>query len=134
MGDLEEPFIPCPCSQLALNLQNSKEQIIALLDRVVTYAYSDDSGIKVGSAGGAAIRAGCELLNSYKNPGGKVFAYLTHVPSLGWGAITNRVDFKLFNTEKERTILDSGNVAYERLAKECKDRRVAVDLLITPPV
>ncbi len=62
-----------------------------------------------------------------------MFAYLSHVPSLGWGAIINRNDFKLYNTDKERTILDSGNVAYERLAKECKERRVGVDLLIAPP-
>ncbi len=41
MGDLEEPFIPCPCSQLALNLHNNRDQINALLDRVVSYAFSD---------------------------------------------------------------------------------------------
>ena len=56
------------------------------------------------------------------------------MPSLGFGAITNRNDVKLYNTDKERTLLDSAHPAYERMAKQCKERRISVDLLVTPPL
>ena len=78
IGDLDDPFVPCPCGQLALNLASHRTQIDALLDRVLSYACSDDPATsKLGSCGGAAIRAATELLNAQESPGGRVLAFLT---------------------------------------------------------
>ena len=54
--------------------------------------------------------------------------FFSKIPSLGLGTLTVRENHKMYNTEKEKSMLNPENNDLLRLSKECNADRVAVDL------
>ena len=54
--------------------------------------------------------------------------FASSINSLGAGALVARDDPKLYNSDKEKTLLSPVNEHYTKLAEECVSQRIAVDL------
>jgi protein transport protein SEC24 len=60
--------------------------------------------------------------------GGRVLVFTSNMCTIGFGATANRDDPKLYNSDKERSILSPANDLYVQMAKECISHRICVDL------
>lgn len=49
-------------------------------------------------------------------------------PTVGFGSIQARDKSNVYNTDKEKTIINPATPAYVDLAKQCIEKRVGVDL------
>ena len=54
--------------------------------------------------------------------------FSSSINSIGLGALTSRDDPKLHNSDKEKTLLQPVNEHYIKLANECSNQRITVDL------
>jgi hypothetical protein len=54
--------------------------------------------------------------------------FSSNINGIGWGALTQREDHKLINTDKEKTMLTPASDAFIQLAAKCVEHRVTVDL------
>jgi protein transport protein SEC24 len=54
--------------------------------------------------------------------------FASNIHSIGLGALTTRDDPKLYNTDKEKTLLTPANEHYTKLAQECVQQRIAIDI------
>ena len=54
--------------------------------------------------------------------------FASSINSIGVGSLVTRDDTKLYNTDKEKTILQPVNDHYQKLANECVAERITVDL------
>lgn len=54
--------------------------------------------------------------------------FASSLNSIGAGALVSHDDSKLYNTDKEKTLLCPKNEYYQKLAQECIQQRVCVDL------
>ena len=131
MTDVLNPFSPLPKSRLMFNVKNCKAQIEMILDKIASTF--DSSGkyrsplSTTGSCGGAALRTAIDVL---REESGKVLWFVMDIPSVGFGSLKNRNQSQLYNTEKERSLLqcDEKCTAYNDLAEICNNARIAVDV------
>jgi len=131
MTDVFNPFTPLPKSKLMFNVKNNKAQIEQILDKI---ANTFDSSGKyrsplstTGSCGGAALRTAVEVL---REESGKVLWFVMDIPSVGFGALKSRNQPPLYNTDKEKSLLnvDDKCTAYTDLAEVCLRSKIAVDI------
>lgn len=54
--------------------------------------------------------------------------FATNIHSIGLGSLATRDDPKLYNTDKEKTLLGPANEHYTKLGQECVQQRIAIDL------
>jgi protein transport protein SEC24 len=54
--------------------------------------------------------------------------FSSNINGIGWGALTQREDHKLINTDKEKVMLNPASDAFMQLAAKCVEQRVTVDL------
>jgi protein transport protein SEC24 len=60
--------------------------------------------------------------------GGRILAFASNICTSGSGALSFRDDAKLYNTDKEKVLLSPVNDHYVKMAKECVQSRICVDL------
>lgn len=51
--------------------------------------------------------------------GGRILVFSSFINTLGFASVGVRDDPKLYNTDKEKTILSPANDVYVKLAQEC---------------
>jgi protein transport protein SEC24 len=54
--------------------------------------------------------------------------FSSNIASLGTGALASRDDSKLYNTDKEKNIVTPATDYFIKIANECVQQRVTVDL------
>ncbi|KAK3091418.1 hypothetical protein FSP39_019750 [Pinctada imbricata] len=122
VSDIEDIFLPCP-DDLLVNLQESKELIIDLLNQLPTMF---EGNLETGSALGAALQAAYKLASPQ---GGRVTVMQTVLPTVGPGALQLREDASQRAT-KNVSNLGPATDFYKKLALECSAQQVAVDVFM----
>lgn len=77
----------------------------------------------------SAIRGGLQAL---QQTGGQLFVFQSCLPNFGPEALRSRDDKNLYNTDKEKTLMQPQNDAYKELAKECVKNAVGVNTWLFP--
>ena len=130
--DVNASCLPFPKNYLFLSLQDERDKINYLVERIVKH-YETSEKIQKGLYGtcfGAALVDACELLIK---DGGRVLAFTTQAPVDGIGKIKKRDDYKLYGTDKEKTLFVSQSDEYLNWAKKWVEKRVSVDLFCFAP-
>lgn len=84
---------------------------------------------------GAAVSAAKQLIaeegkiDSVRSIGGRILVFSSNICSSGVGSLLWREDTKLYNTDKEKVLLSPVNDFYVKLAEECIEQRICVDLI-----
>lgn len=130
--DTETSCLPFPKNYLFLNLQNDREKINYLIERIIKY-YDSNEKIQKGVYGtcfGAALVDCCDFL---AQDGGRVLTFTTQAPISGLGKINRRDDYKLYGTDKEKTLFVPQSDEYANWAKKWLENRISVDLFCFAP-
>ncbi|TGZ82761.1 hypothetical protein EX30DRAFT_316534 [Ascodesmis nigricans] len=123
VSDLEEPFLPTP-GDLLLSLKECREGIENLLGKLDNmFEHSKNTASCMGSA----LQSGHKLISSI---GGKIIVLTASLPNIGVGKLENREDKKLLGTNKEVSLLQTGNSFYKSFAVECSKNQVSVDMFL----
>lgn len=78
---------------------------------------------------GAVVQA---VRMALENRGGKLIMFQTSLPTYGPGALKHRDDSKLYGTDKERTLYAPQDDFYRKLAEQCVDAGLCIDLFLFP--
>jgi protein transport protein SEC24 len=138
--DLEEPEIPFPASKLLLNVVEDKEKIEYVLRKTTEFYESYFNEQKQAAAGhqhhqpgyhapslGAALLAAQSLLSA---KGGRILTFSTTISLTGAGKLKNRNDYKIYNTEKEKTLYEPQTPFYGDLGYKLLQQRIGLDLFV----
>jgi protein transport protein SEC24 len=60
--------------------------------------------------------------------GGRILVFASSNNSIGAGQLISRDDPKLYNTDNEKLLFSPGNEHYTKLANECIQSRIVIDL------
>lgn len=60
--------------------------------------------------------------------GGRILVFSANICSIGAGSLATRDDAKLYNSDKEKAIVSPANDHYAKMANECIQQRITVDL------
>jgi protein transport protein SEC24 len=126
LTDIEDVFMPL-LDGFIVDLEEAKPVVESLLQQL-----PDMYNQSTGSDGilGPAIKAGTEALKAAGCPG-KLFVLHSTFPSQEVpGKLQNREDRKLLMTDKEKTQFAHQTPYYRKLAEECVDAGVSVDLFL----
>lgn len=126
VADVSGPFVPAPLDDLLIYAAQPEARVLleAALDMIPTVF----SATRVeGNAMGAAVQAAAELLAT---SGGKVTVFQSNLPSVGAGALKNRDDNAVYNTDKEKYLFTPPTPFYEKLASTCSEAATSVDLFV----
>lgn len=128
VSDIEDVFVPLVDGFL-VNPQEARSVVDSLLEQIPTmFGETRETETVLGPV----IQAGMEALKA-AGISGKLFVFHSSLPiSEAPGKLKNREDRKLLGSEKEKTILTPQNSYYEKLAKDCVESGVAVDLFLFP--
>lgn len=128
MPDIERPFSPLPKSKLYLNVISQREEIDKVIERI-TYILSQPiiKNNTTGSICGAAIKAG---VDSLIGNGGRVIIFNSNSCTSGYGSSKPREDKLLTNQEKERSLYNAQHDIFQKLAQQCLDERIVVDMFV----
>ncbi|XP_053214758.1 protein transport protein Sec24A-like [Panonychus citri] len=136
MPDIKDVFIPSPES-LLVNLQSKRPVIEHFLYKTLKELFSSDGVshplvIDSGSAMGSALTAAYEVISSI---GGRITVIQATLPNLGpdGSVLTNREDpnnraSNNSNTAQLTPLLNPATDFYKKLALDCSEHHVAVDL------
>lgn len=123
--DLEDLFLPALAEELLVPVSESRSLIDSLLDSLPSmYANTNNVESAFGPAFDAAL-----LLSQHI--GGKVLCFLAGLPTLGAGALRNREDMKLVDTEKEQVLLSPIDDFYKKKAIRATFLQISVDLFLS---
>jgi protein transport protein SEC24 len=120
-ADLEDIFLPVPCD-LLVNLDESRPQVEQL---VTSLATMHNKSKDVESASGAALEATLQVISRI---GGRVLLFLSNIPSLGLGRLTNRDNVRLLGTSNEHTLLQPANDHYRKGAMKFTKFQICCDI------
>ncbi|XP_020618625.1 protein transport protein Sec24C-like [Orbicella faveolata] len=128
VSDIEDVFVPLVDGFL-VSPQEARSVVDSLLEQIPTmFGETRETETVLGPV----IQAGKEALKA-AGISGKLFVFHSSLPiAEAPGKLKNREDRKLLGSEKEKTILTPQNSFYEKLAKECVENGVAVDLFLFP--
>lgn len=125
VADLEDLFLPLP-DDILVNLQESSEQVISLLDQIPGLFREAKNESCLGSAIKGAFMA-------MKHIGGKMLVFSACLPTLGEGALrAHRDNPRLLGTEKEIEILRPQDESYKDLAQKLVYVQISVDVFVAP--
>jgi protein transport protein SEC24 len=125
VADIDDAFVPLSNGCL-VNLATARTQIETLLDQIPQMF----AGNRVAEACmGSAVQAASGAL---KNTGGRIIVLQTCLPTVGVGALKSREDPKLYGTDKEKTLFEPQGPQLPKLAVECSNNGVGVDLFLFP--
>eukprot|EP01113_Clastostelium_recurvatum_P009522 TRINITY_DN1458_c0_g2_i2.p1 TRINITY_DN1458_c0_g2~~TRINITY_DN1458_c0_g2_i2.p1 ORF type:complete len:1117 (-),score=203.17 TRINITY_DN1458_c0_g2_i2:19-3039(-) len=126
--DIENVFVPLP-DDLLVNLRESRHLIDDLLEKIPNMFARTQ---QVESAFGPTLKA---AFNVIRHIGGKMIIFQSAVPKAGVGAIVDRDDPKLLNTDKEAVLLNPSDPAgtyYKDFALDCSRQQISIDLFLFP--
>lgn len=128
VSDIEDVFVPLVDGFL-VSPQEARSVVDSLLEQIPTmFGETRETETVLGPV----IQAGMEALKA-AGISGKLFVFHSSLPiAEAPGKLKNREDRKLLGSEKEKTILTPQNHFYEKLAKDCVENGVAVDLFLFP--
>ncbi|OAD61626.1 Protein transport protein Sec24B, partial [Eufriesea mexicana] len=122
MLDIDDVFLPCP-ENLIVNMKEREELIRDLLAQLPTkFQGTHDTN----SALGAALQAAYKLMSP---TGGRVTVFQTCLPNLGPGLLQAREDPNS-RAGKDVPHLNPVTDFYKRLALNCSEQQIAVDLFL----
>ncbi|EDV21562.1 uncharacterized protein TRIADDRAFT_29956, partial [Trichoplax adhaerens] len=122
ISEVNDIFLPSP-DDLLVNLQESKELVLSLLDQLPNLF---DSSRNVHSATGAAMQAGYKLLMP---TGGRITVFQVSLPNFGPGALKMREDpNQRAAATKEIPQLVPATDFYKKLALDCCSHQICIDL------
>ena len=133
MPDIQDPFIPS-LSDILVNLHEKKDLIEQLLNEIVPRLKSDQSD--TGSALGPALALASKILSSN---GGRITVFQATLPNIGspkdGSILKNREDpnnrtINNSSTNQLTPLLNPINDFYKKLALECSESQIAVDLFV----
>mmetsp|Transcript_4329 Transcript_4329/g.6485 ORF Transcript_4329/g.6485 Transcript_4329/m.6485 type:complete len:928 (+) Transcript_4329:131-2914(+) len=133
IGDVDDAFIPVIPDSVLLPLTDEKatDVVYSILDLVSTVHKTGGQGMGADErAFGAAVQAAALMLEEKK--GGKIVTVLSMLPDVGAGKLQARNDMKVYNTNKESSLLVPQGNFYAKLATFCAQARIAVDLFACP--
>lgn len=126
--DLTEVIVPM-VEGFLVTLEQAQTHLATLMELIPSLHGADKKGESLMLP---AIQAGCAALKAAGRPG-KVILFHSSLPTApGPGQLKNREDKKLLNTDKEATLLLPADPIYEKVARECTDNGVGVDLFLFP--
>ncbi len=126
VGDVDDVFVPVLPQNILPRLAEGKnttllDAILQLIPRV-----HGGAAARAECAVGAAAAAGYEVLRDMG--GGKMILIQSNLPNCGVGKLAPRNDIKLYHTAKEADLLRPNGSYYEKLATQCAEARVSVDI------
>ena len=134
MGDINDPFCPLSMKKLFLNLNEQREQIEKLIERINTFIDEKNQNLQVvrgnrqiSSLTGAAIKAGVDAL---MENGGRLMIFTPNPCKHGFGASSSRSDF---NKEKEPQKSNPFYPVHEKfveIGEKAANNRIVVDQFI----
>jgi len=127
VSDTDDPFVPVLPDTVLLQLkdESSLDVLDAVLALVQKVHMSETTVTSNSCAFGAVASAGARLLEAY---GGKMMIVTSSLCNMGTGKLEPRNDIKLYNTNKEQTLLVPNGSYYEKLATMCAQLKVSVDI------
>ncbi|CAO3589565.1 unnamed protein product [Absidia cylindrospora] len=123
--DINDVFCPLQAG-FFVDSEQSSDIIIELLDALPTMFQEN---ARPESVFAAAARGGLQAL---ENLGGQLFIFQSCLPNYGADALKSRDDKNLYNTDKEKQLMQPQNDAYKDLAKECVQKAVCVNTWLFP--
>eukprot|EP00471_Norrisiella_sphaerica_P013526 CAMPEP_0184498410 /NCGR_PEP_ID=MMETSP0113_2-20130426/38873_1 /TAXON_ID=91329 /ORGANISM="Norrisiella sphaerica, Strain BC52" /LENGTH=983 /DNA_ID=CAMNT_0026885903 /DNA_START=79 /DNA_END=3030 /DNA_ORIENTATION=- len=127
VSDVDDAFVPVIPETVMLQLSDQKQLglIDKVLDMIAKVHLSQNSVTSNNCTFGAAAQAGALLLEKY---GGKMMLLVSSLCDVGTGKLEARNDIKVYNTDKEATLLVPRGSNYENLATWCAKAAVSVDI------
>ena len=127
--DLEDPCLPYSKDQFFLRLIEDREKIDFLIQRIMKYYENFDKLSKgiYATCFGAALNNSMALL---LEQGGRCIISTTQAPIHGTGKIKRRDDYKIYGTDKEKTLFVPQIEDYEKIGRFCLEKRIGVDLFV----
>jgi protein transport protein SEC24 len=126
VADVETPFVPATVDDLLIYPCNPEGR--ALFEAALEMIPSTfGANRNEANAFGAACAAASELLQT---SGGKVTVFQSNLPSVGAGALKNRDESSVYNTDKEKFLYVPASPFYEKLATTSSERAVSFDLFV----
>eukprot|EP00455_Lapot_gusevi_P008663 TRINITY_DN137_c0_g1_i5.p1 TRINITY_DN137_c0_g1~~TRINITY_DN137_c0_g1_i5.p1 ORF type:complete len:555 (+),score=206.08 TRINITY_DN137_c0_g1_i5:241-1905(+) len=128
VSDIANVFVPAPLEELLVTVADPGSRVLLdqLLD-MIPRIFAENRN--EGNCLGAAVQAGCEVLNTF---GGKLLVVQSNLPSTGPGALRNRDDITLYGTDREKTLYVPQSTFYETLAATCAEAQISVDMFTCP--
>jgi protein transport protein SEC24 len=125
--DLEDVFVPLVDGVLV-----SPEEAMQSIESLFTQLPGMFIGCKKPTSTlGPVLKGGLEALRS-GGCNGKLFVFHHGLPSVaGPGQLKDRLDQKLLGTDKEKNLLSPASNFYSKLAEECVDAGVGIDLFMS---
>ncbi|KAF9427642.1 COPII coat Sec23p-Sfb3p heterodimer component [Podila epigama] len=123
--DVNDVFVPLSDGFL-VSPENSHDLVVSLLDMLPQLFAENKTTEPVIGAVVQAVRMALE------NRGGKLMIFQTSLPTFGPGALKHRDDSKLYGTDKERTLYAPQDDFYRKLAEQCVDAGLSIDLFLFP--
>ncbi|KAF9300853.1 COPII coat Sec23p-Sfb3p heterodimer component [Mortierella antarctica] len=123
--DVNDVFVPLSDGFL-VNPETSHALVVSLLDMLPQLFAENKTTEPVIGAVVQAVRMALE------NRGGKLIMFQTSLPTYGPGALKHRDDSKLYGTDKERTLYAPQDDFYRKLAEQCVDAGLCIDLFLFP--
>ncbi|XP_041065090.1 protein transport protein Sec24C-like isoform X1 [Carcharodon carcharias] len=126
--DVSDLAMP-PLDGLLVNAKESEALINSLLDKIpLLFADSLEADVLFGPV----VQAGLEALKAADCPG-KLFIFHTSLPTTkAPGALRNRSDHGIINTNKEQILFQPQGSYYQELAEQCVQQGCCVDLFLFP--
>jgi protein transport protein SEC24 len=103
-----------------------RDIIVELLDALPTMFQEN---ARPESVFAAAARGGLQAL---ENIGGQLFIFQSCLPNYGADALKSRDDKNMYNTDKEKQLMQPQSEAYKELAKDCVKNAVCVNTWLFP--
>lgn len=133
VSDIQNPFCPVPRSKLFLHVEDQKELIIKMIEKINLFITERQMKINEsrrnipGSVTGAAIVAGA---NSLEENGGRVMVFTCNTCVNGYGACKPREENKQPNNANEKNIYLPQHTQFNSLIEYLTQKRVVIDQFI----
>ncbi|KAI9493869.1 hypothetical protein BDB00DRAFT_821063 [Zychaea mexicana] len=125
VGDINEMFLPLQ-EGFSVDPVESQDIIVELLDNLPTM-FKDS--VRPEAVYTSAVRGG---LLALQNTGGQLFIFSSCLPTYGNDALRTRDDKALYNTDKEKQLLNPQNDVYKELGNECVKNALCVNTWLFP--
>jgi protein transport protein SEC24 len=127
--DLDDPCVPFSKDTFFHRLSDEREKIDFLIQRILKYYENFDKQSKgvYATCFGAALNNAMGLL---LEQGGRAILFATQAPVSGLGKIKRRDDYKIYGTDKERSLFLPQIEDYEKIGKFCLEKRIGLDAFI----
>lgn len=133
VSDIQNPFCPVPRTKLFLHVEDQKDLINVLIERINVFITERQSKINSakknipGSVTGAAIVAGA---NALEENGGRVMVFTCNTCVSGYGACKPREEVKQPTSVNERNLYLPQHTQFNSLTEYFTQKRIVIDQFI----